>query len=269
MTTRIFPRLLKKTKIDRKPSYIFLVSALLLCLLTAVFSVSHVATAENVSRGDADSWPMFQHDTAHSGSNADAGPLTNHTTWNFTADDTFWTAPAVAGGDVYVTGYASGVDGYICALNASTGQELWSYRPANDALAPYQPDVMVSPPAIAYGALYVASNDTIFDFSDQTVPQQTSIFTSTPTPTPTPAPESTATSNSVVTSQVVAANNQVLTQRSQINYNPTQTPSPSPTITFTQTSGSMKQILEGVVGALIAVTIIVVALELIIRDENQ
>ena len=73
--------------------------------------------------------------------------LHNNVIWSFQAKDMFmFSAPAISGGVVYVGSY----DGNIYAINASTGQQKWSFQTGY---------AVVSSPAVSDGIVYVGSED--------------------------------------------------------------------------------------------------------------
>jgi outer membrane protein assembly factor BamB len=77
---------------------------------------------------------------------------------NASTEATIWTAqpdpapisdcPAVANGVVYV----GRMDGYLCAYNAATGAEIWSYLLKSNSY-------IISSPSVAYGIVYIGSPD--------------------------------------------------------------------------------------------------------------
>ena len=95
------------------------------------------------SNGDPNSWPMFHNDLGHSGYSTSTGPLTNQTLWEFTTDNTFWTSPSVADGSVFT---GSEDYGTVYSLNASSGNEQWSYKTTG---------AICGSPAIAGSLVYV------------------------------------------------------------------------------------------------------------------
>ena len=97
--------------------------------------------SNNSTNSDSQSWPMFNHDLAHSGSSASTGPITNQTLWIFNYNDTFWWSPNVVEGVIYV---GSDWRGFMYALNASSGNTLWMTNVG----------AMSSSPAVVDGVLY-------------------------------------------------------------------------------------------------------------------
>ncbi len=92
---------------------------------------------------DPYSWPMYQNDLRHSGYSPSASPLGNQTLWKYTTNDTFWTAPTIANGILYV---GSDQTGSVYAFKVSTGTILWRYT---------TPGPTSSSPAVVGGMLYV------------------------------------------------------------------------------------------------------------------
>jgi outer membrane protein assembly factor BamB len=122
-----------------------------------------------------DWWPVFRHDSAHSGCSSVSAPLTNETLWKFKVGVTLGkinqsgspyataqtelfsslnvtyggsvsSSPAVIGGVVYV----GASDGNLYALNASTGALIWNYTTGF---------WINSSPAVADGKVYIGSWD--------------------------------------------------------------------------------------------------------------
>lgn len=71
----------------------------------------------------ADDWPMFQHDSSHSGFTASRAPLTNNTIWEYVTGGWVISTPVVVADRVY---FGSNDNNLYCA-NASTGNLLWSF----------------------------------------------------------------------------------------------------------------------------------------------
>ncbi len=98
------------------------------------------------------SWPQYRYDPSHSGAApaertidvANAGTLSLY--WRFEAGDLVWSAPAVAGGVVYVGSY----DGNVYALAAATGTRIWRRHTGGG--------IWSSPAAIDH-VVYVGSDD--------------------------------------------------------------------------------------------------------------
>jgi len=72
----------------------------------------------------ASDWPMFHHDSSHSGYTPDQGPATNESLWVYEAGDSVTSSPAIANGMIYFGSY----DDYVYALDAGTGEEKWKIR---------------------------------------------------------------------------------------------------------------------------------------------
>ena len=89
-----------------------------------------------------DNWPMFNHDSAHTGYSTSIAPRTNQTLWSFTTGDAIKVSPAVIDGMVYI----GSDDGYIYALNAVNGSLIWKYN----TYGPVQ-----SSPAVVDGVVYI------------------------------------------------------------------------------------------------------------------
>jgi len=105
---------------------------------------------ETVQLADADSWPMFHHDFAHTGYSTSPAPNTNQIAWIYTTGAALglgvYSSPAVADGIVFVTSE----DYKVYALNATTGAYMWSYTTGM---------LIDSSPAVSDGKVYVGSGD--------------------------------------------------------------------------------------------------------------
>ena len=75
-----------------------------------------------------DGWSMFHHDSAHTGYSTSTGPLTNQTLWKFkTGNSVEYSSPSVANGVAYV----GSQDRIFYALDAFTGNKIWSFTAGN------------------------------------------------------------------------------------------------------------------------------------------
>jgi outer membrane protein assembly factor BamB len=92
----------------------------------------------------ADDWPQFHYNAARSGATAFPAPAANTTIWSFRTGGPVNESPAVADGVVFVPS----ADGYLYALNYSTGAQIWK--------APGGP---YAAPAVAAGIVYAGSED--------------------------------------------------------------------------------------------------------------
>ena len=94
-----------------------------------------------------DQWSMFHHDSAHTGYSTSTGPLTNQTLWKFkTGNSVEYSSPSIANGVAYV----GSQDRTFYALDAATGDKIWSYE-TGDAIDSYA--------AVASGVVYIGSED--------------------------------------------------------------------------------------------------------------
>ena len=95
---------------------------------------------------EVDDWPMFRHDSEHTGFSTSSAPNMNHTLWKYETGGQVWSSPAVIDGVVYVGSF----DGSFYALNSSTGSMLWSFPTGGE---------VYSSPAISNGIVYFGSFD--------------------------------------------------------------------------------------------------------------
>jgi len=94
----------------------------------------------------ADEWPMFHHDTNHTGYSTSIAPDVNTTIWTFEASSRVQSSPAIVDNKLYVgTGYD-----FFC-LNASAGTVIWNYTTASY--------ISTSSPAVAEGRVYVVASE--------------------------------------------------------------------------------------------------------------
>ncbi len=78
----------------------------------------------NAQQSIVDWWSMFHHDSAHTGYSTSTGPLTNQTLWKFeTGNSVEYSSPSIVNGVVYV----GSQDRTVYALDAATGNKIWSF----------------------------------------------------------------------------------------------------------------------------------------------
>jgi outer membrane protein assembly factor BamB len=97
--------------------------------------------------GDTDWWPVFHHDSAHTGYSTSIAPNTNQTLWTYTTGGSVDSSPAAVNGIVYI---GSSNDN-VYALNATTGALMPGW--------PYVTGGSVGSPAVVGGIIYVGSSD--------------------------------------------------------------------------------------------------------------
>jgi outer membrane protein assembly factor BamB len=136
---------------EKKTASAIMLTLLLASMLTLAFNIQS-AKANASSRGETvqatgtDWWPMFHHDSSHTGTSTSTAPTTNNTLWNYTTGDSVDSSPAVVGGLVYV----GSCDDNVYCLNATTGAFVWSYTTGS---------MVDSSPAVVGGLVYVGSFD--------------------------------------------------------------------------------------------------------------
>jgi len=97
-----------------------------------------------------DWWPMFHHDSNHTGYSTSTGPSTNNILWTYHTGSGV-DSPSVVGGFVYVGSY----DGQVYCLNAITGALVWNCTIGAE---------VESSPAVVGGLVYMGSgfpNDSV------------------------------------------------------------------------------------------------------------
>jgi len=102
---------------------------------------------------------MYRHDPQHTGYSTLKAPDKNRTFWVKQFGDWVRSSPAVHNNVVFI-GSDEGLDfGKMSALNATTGEEIWSYGTGGD---------VVSSAAVAYGRVYFGCDDKKFYCVDET-----------------------------------------------------------------------------------------------------
>ena len=130
MSVRLF-----RLRYVRRFGYVLLVFAL-------AFGVLIVAIAS-----DVEDWPMFRHDSQHTGHSISARPNTNRLLWSYATSGAVKSSPAVVNGRVYV----GSDDGNVYCLNASMGTEIWNCTIGSE------PAEYLSSPAVDGDMVYVGS----------------------------------------------------------------------------------------------------------------
>ena len=94
------------------------------------------------SESAIDEWSMYRHDLQRTGTST--SPVSNgNLLWRFNTGDKIRSSPAIANGVVY----QGTNDGYIYALNATTGSVIWQYAASSSGVE--------SSPAVVDGVVYV------------------------------------------------------------------------------------------------------------------
>jgi outer membrane protein assembly factor BamB len=106
--------------------------------------------AVTFASNDGSNWPMYQHDILHTGNVNGTGPLVNNTQWSSDVENGInamrLSSIIAANGIVYAHANAS-----LYALDAFTGEQLWSFTAASDV--PFDTSA-----AVANGIVYVGGN---------------------------------------------------------------------------------------------------------------
>jgi outer membrane protein assembly factor BamB len=103
---------------------VFIITVILLVSIFTFIAELNLADAYNNKdfNFDRTSWPMFHGNFAHTGySQSILAPKTNNTIWKFSCSDRFWYPATVVGGIIYI----GSAQGNVYAINASTGGKLW------------------------------------------------------------------------------------------------------------------------------------------------
>ncbi len=97
---------------------------------------------QTTSESTVDEWSMYRHDLQRTGSSTSTASSGN-LLWRFNTGDKIRSSPAIANGVVY----QGTNDGYIYALNSSTGSVIWQYAASSGGVE--------SSPAVVSGVVYV------------------------------------------------------------------------------------------------------------------
>lgn len=106
-----------------------------------------------VTSSQSSDWPSYQHDSSRTGVAPEdySLPLTTVWTYSGTGGESYGTSPVVADGVAYYTS----TSGYMMAVDAATGEELW----VSDLGAEYQ---IMGTPAVYNGKIFVPFTTTAF-----------------------------------------------------------------------------------------------------------
>ena len=114
-------------------------------VVAAVVCIIFLSSLVLIPLANAD-WTMYHADPSHNGVATGTSVLTPKLLWNFTADGTITSSPAMVNGVVYIGSDA----GNLYALKAANGAKIWNYTTLNS---------IESSPAVANGLVYVGSDD--------------------------------------------------------------------------------------------------------------
>jgi len=132
------------------------VPVLLIVILLASFYAASTESHVHVT-SSTDNWPMFRHDLAHTGQSTGTA-LTSDVVkiWNYTTGNglfkAVYSSPSVVDGVVYV----GSDDGFVYALDAFTGVQIWNYSTGR---------AVSSSPVVASGVVYISSYPNVYALS--------------------------------------------------------------------------------------------------------
>ena len=112
----------------------------------------------SVAGSASQDWPMYRHDSGHTGHSAVTGPATKNVLWNFsTSGNPVNSSPAVVDGKLYV----GSENGNIYCLDAKTGRQIW---------VNFKIDTFIrSSPAVSNGFLYICdARDVVYCLDAET-----------------------------------------------------------------------------------------------------
>ena len=116
----------------------------------AVFQEPTVRAASS-----GDDWPTFQHDPAHTGYSTSVLPSNPTYLWSYPTNVNYISDAVVSNGYVYFTTLLDSpvVTAVVYAVNASTGELIWSSPPNTFSYLPFVPT-----PAVADGYVYTSTD---------------------------------------------------------------------------------------------------------------
>ena len=124
-------------------------TSLFLILSLTFVSFSSVNVAE-AAVTNSYAWPTLQANEQRTGFTESPSPNNNQTFWKFQTGGPITSSPAVAAGMVFV----GSADGYLYAVNATTGTKMWSSWVGTN----------VNSPTLAHDKVFIASFGTVFAF---------------------------------------------------------------------------------------------------------
>jgi len=93
-----------------------------------------------------DWWPMFHHDSLHSGYADSPAPITNQIKWTYTTSGSIYSSPAVYDERMYICS----LDSKVYCLDANTGHEIWNFTTGSS---------IYSSPCVYDGKVFIGSTD--------------------------------------------------------------------------------------------------------------
>ncbi len=116
----------------------------LLMLVVCVLLVS--ISGINITQASVDGsyeWSTFQYDEGRTGYTESPAPDSNQTYWKFETGGPIKSSPVTSAGRVFV----SSTDGYLYAVNVTTGAKIWEFWIGTDA----------NSPSVAHGKVFITS----------------------------------------------------------------------------------------------------------------
>ncbi len=143
---RYYVSLMKNNYVIWKTVFVASIIIFLLAqLVVNTAKTSASASKEVASQSpEIDWWPMFRHDSSHSGRSTSKAPNKNETLWMYETRHQIGSSAAVAEGAVFIGSY----DHNLYALNATTGILIWKYDADGG---------IFSSPAVNNGKVFVSS----------------------------------------------------------------------------------------------------------------
>jgi outer membrane protein assembly factor BamB len=117
----------------------FLILVVVCSLLVSISSINIVQASGNSSY----EWSTLQYDGGRTGYTESPAPNSNQTFWKFQTGGPIKSSPVVASGMVFV----SSTDGYLYAVNVTTGAKIWDFWIGKNA----------NSPTVAHGKVFITS----------------------------------------------------------------------------------------------------------------
>jgi len=118
-----------------------------LLMLVVVCSLLVSISGINITQASVDNsyeWSTLQYDEGRTGYTESPAPDSNQTYWKFQTGGPITSSPVVAAGMVFV----SSTDGYLYAVNVTTGAKIWEFWIGTD----------VNSPSVAHGKVFIISS---------------------------------------------------------------------------------------------------------------
>jgi len=141
---------MKKNCIFKKP---ILLTFVLILIITSFFPLISNSIAINQyyveffdKSGGNDWWPIFHHDTSHTGFSTSIAPVNNQVLWSYQTNDLITSSPIISHGRVYVGSW----DHNLYCFDMDYGNLLWNYSTNG---------MITTTPAVENNNVFIGSQD--------------------------------------------------------------------------------------------------------------